>query len=94
MSNKLIIGLADKTAELLPAKPGFLLIDDGPVADAFLQKFERAKQFAPHSHSFNLLPMTYRKPTATASSRSASCRKCGPSQCYERKTMEQGELVH
>jgi hypothetical protein len=29
MSNKLIIGLADKTAELIPAKPGFLLIDDG-----------------------------------------------------------------
>jgi len=37
------------------------LIDDGPVADAFLQKFKRAKQFDPHSHSFNPLPMTYRK---------------------------------
>jgi hypothetical protein len=49
MSNKLILGLADKTAELTPAKPGFLLIDDGPVADAFLQKFKRAKQFDPHS---------------------------------------------
>src|SRR5712675_2336808 len=59
--NKLIIGLADKTAELTPAKPGFLLIDDGPVADAFLQKFRRAKQFDPHLHSFNPLPMTYRK---------------------------------
>jgi hypothetical protein len=61
MSNKLIIGLADKTAELIPAKSGFLLIDDGPVADAFSQKFKRAKQFDPQSYSFNPLSMTYRK---------------------------------
>ena len=60
--NKLIIGLADKTAQLIPAKPGFLLIDDGPVADAFLRKFRRAKQFDPHSHSFNPLPMSTGRP--------------------------------
>jgi hypothetical protein len=54
--NKLIIGLADKTAELIPEKPGFLLIDDGPVADAFLQKFKRAKQFDPHADSFKSAP--------------------------------------
>jgi hypothetical protein len=66
MTNKLIIGLADKTAEL-NTKPGFLLIDDGPIADAFLTRFKRAKQFDPHSHSFNPLPMTYRKAREFAS---------------------------
>jgi hypothetical protein len=59
--NQLVIGLADKTAELTPRKPGFLLIDDGPIADVFLHTFHRAKQFDPHSNSFNPLPMTYRK---------------------------------
>ena len=58
---KPIIGLAGKTAELIPAKPGFLLIDDGHVADAFSRKFKRVKRFDPHSHSFNPLAMTYRK---------------------------------
>jgi hypothetical protein len=55
--NKLHIGLADKTFH---TKPGFLLIDDGPVCDAFLTKFKRAKEFNPHKHSFNPLPMTVR----------------------------------
>jgi hypothetical protein len=40
--------LADKTAELTPKKPGFLLIDDGPIADAFLHTFQRTKRFDPH----------------------------------------------
>ncbi|MBA2400937.1 MAG: hypothetical protein H0V72_19990 [Bradyrhizobium sp.] len=65
--NKIIIGLADKTAELTPRRPAFLLIDDGPVADAFLDRFKRAKQFDPLSHSFNPLPMTYRKAREFAS---------------------------
>src|SRR6266404_6869764 len=56
---KLIIGLADKTAEL-HTEPGFLLIDDGPIADTFLDRFKRAKEFNPREHSFNPLPMTYR----------------------------------
>jgi hypothetical protein len=52
--NKLIIGLADKTPELR-TKPGFLLIDDGPVADVFLSRFKRARLFEPHLHSFDPL---------------------------------------
>jgi hypothetical protein len=60
--NKLIIGLADKTAKIAPSKPGFLLIDDGPIANAFLQTFKRVKQFDPHSHSFN--PLRWRSPGA------------------------------
>lgn len=55
--NKLIIGLADKTAAL-NTKPGFLLIDDGPIADAFLERFKRAKEFNPKSHSFNPLSLS------------------------------------
>jgi hypothetical protein len=43
MSNKLIIGLAGKTEELAP-ESGFLLIDDGLIADHFL-KTQSAKQF-------------------------------------------------
>jgi hypothetical protein len=59
--NKIIIGLADKT-EALYTKQGFLLIDDGPICDAFLKRFKRAKEFDPHKHSFNPLSgMTYRK---------------------------------
>ena len=64
--NKLIIGLADKTADL-NTKPGFLLIDDGPIADAFLARFKRAKEFNPKAHSFNPLPMEYRKARQFAS---------------------------
>jgi len=60
--NKLVIGLADKTDVLRPSKPGFLLIDDGPICDAFLKRYKLAKEFDPHKHSFNPLQrMTYRK---------------------------------
>jgi hypothetical protein len=66
MSNRLIIGLADKTAAL-HTNPGFLLIDDGPIADTFLRTFKRAKEFNPFAHSFNPLPMTYHKAREFAS---------------------------
>lgn len=52
--NRFIIGIADKTARL-DTKPGFLLIDDGPVADVFLLK-RGAKEFDPHKQSFNPPP--------------------------------------
>jgi hypothetical protein len=52
--NKLILGLNDKR-ELLDTKPGFLVIDDGPLGDKFLKRFKRAKVFDPHKHSFNPL---------------------------------------
>src|SRR5205085_2327601 len=57
--NRLIIGMADKAAEL-HAKRRFLLIDDGPICDEFLAAYPRAKEFIPTEHSFNPLPMTYR----------------------------------
>jgi hypothetical protein len=61
LMNKLIIGLADKT-EYLYAKQGFLLIDDGPICDAFLKRYKRPKEFDPRKHSFNSLwNMTVRK---------------------------------
>ncbi len=65
--NRIVIGLADKTEALTPEKPGFLLLDDGPIADTFLHTFKRAKEFNPHSHSFNPLPMTYRNAREFAS---------------------------
>lgn len=53
--NHLLIGTGDKTARLLEiTKPGFLLIDDGPIADAFEQHF-RVRTFNPTEHSFNPL---------------------------------------
>jgi hypothetical protein len=55
MQNKLLIGNADKTAQLLQVPPGFLLIDDGQIADAFLAHFARAKLFDVAEHSFNPL---------------------------------------
>lgn len=59
--NALYVGLADKTEQFLQAKPGFLLLDDGPIADAFLDQFPRAKEFNPTVHSFNpLRGMDYR----------------------------------
>jgi hypothetical protein len=65
--NRIIIGLADKT-EALYAKQGFLLIDDGPIADAFLKRYSRAKLFNPRSHSFNPLHgITYQKAREFAS---------------------------
>lgn len=44
---RLLIGTADKTQHLLDsADPkGFLLIDDGPIADAFLERFPNAREF-------------------------------------------------
>jgi hypothetical protein len=53
--NRLLIGTADKTEQLLDTPSGFLLIDDGPVADAFLAKFPQAKLFDPAVHHFNPL---------------------------------------
>lgn len=52
--NRLLIGTADKTEQLLQhAHPPFLLITD--VADAFLEAYPRASIFNPHKHSFNPL---------------------------------------
>jgi hypothetical protein len=54
--NSLLIGSDDFTDTLLGIAPtGFLLIDDGPIADAFLEHFPKAKLFAPTVHSFNPL---------------------------------------
>lgn len=59
--NLLVIGLAQKV-DALPTKQGFLLIDDGPIADVFLQKQKRAVLFDPKLHSFNPLQgMTYKQ---------------------------------
>lgn len=54
--NHLLIGAADKTERLLQiTRSPFLLVDDGPIADAFLATFTRAKRFNPTQHSFNPL---------------------------------------
>src|SRR4051812_39692814 len=54
MANHLLVGTADKTEQLLQlTPPGFLLIDDGPIADAYLAHFPRAKLFDISHHSFN-----------------------------------------
>jgi hypothetical protein len=53
--NTLLIGSADKTEELLDTTPGFLVIDDGPIADAFIAEFPHAKLFDPAVHCFNPL---------------------------------------
>jgi hypothetical protein len=60
--NHLLIGTEDKTQHLLDrAQPGFLLIDDGPIADAFIERF-RPRVFDPAKHSFNPLGhRTYRQ---------------------------------
>jgi len=52
--NRLVLGLGAKR-HLLDTKQGFLLIDDGPLCDLFLERFKRAKEFNPHKHSFNPL---------------------------------------
>ncbi len=61
--NHLLLGAADKTHRLLEiTKPRFLLIDDGPIADAFLDRFAKARLFDPLIHSFNPLSgMDYRR---------------------------------
>jgi hypothetical protein len=54
--NHVILGTADKTEPLLHVtRYGFLLVDDGPIADAFLSHFPRARVFDPAVHSFNPL---------------------------------------
>jgi hypothetical protein len=54
--NHLLLGAADKTSQLLAwAEKTFLLIDDGPVADHFLERFPHAKLFDVVSHTFNPL---------------------------------------
>jgi hypothetical protein len=54
--NQLLIGIADKTERFIQlTKQPFLLLDDGPIADAFLASFPRAKLFDPAQHSFNPL---------------------------------------
>jgi hypothetical protein len=61
--NHLLLGAADKTDRLLEiTKPRFLLIDDGPIADAFLSRFPKARLFDPSVHSFNpLAGLDYRR---------------------------------
>lgn len=61
--NHLLLGTADKAERLLAiTKPRFLLIDDGPIADAFLEHFPKARLFDPAQHSFNpLAGMDYRR---------------------------------
>lgn len=39
----------------------FLLVDDGPVAELFKTQFPNATVFNPRRHSFNPLPMNYKK---------------------------------
>src|SRR4051812_11290987 len=54
--NHLLLGTGDKTPRLLKiTKPGFLLIDDGPIADAFLASFKKVRVFDTSLHSFNPL---------------------------------------
>lgn len=52
---QLLLGTADKTEHLLQTPSPFLLIDDGPVADAFAQKFPEATIFNPRRDSFAIL---------------------------------------
>ncbi len=61
--NHLLVGTADKTEQLLSLSHyGFLVIDDGPLADAFSKRFPRAKQFDITQHSFNpMRGMDYRR---------------------------------
>jgi hypothetical protein len=44
-----------------------LLIDEGPIADFSLKRFKRAEEFRPREHSFNPLPMDYRRAREFAS---------------------------
>jgi len=62
MANYLLIGTNDKTeAALHAAELPFLLIDDGPIADAFAERFA-ARTFDPAKDSFNpLRGMTHRQ---------------------------------
>lgn len=54
--NHAFIGLGDKTEPFLDTTTEpFLLIDDGPIADAFAERFPKAKRFDVERHSFNPL---------------------------------------
>jgi hypothetical protein len=66
--NHLLIGTDDHTQRLLNiSKPRFLLIDDGPIADAFLTQFPKARPFDPAVHSFDpLAGMDYPRARAFA----------------------------
>lgn len=61
--NHITIGMGDTTDFLLEhAKPPFLLIDDGPVADDFAAQFPKAQQFDLTTDSFNPLKgMNYKR---------------------------------
>lgn len=58
--NKLIIGLADKTEQLC-TKAGIRFIDDGAIANVFLSRFNGARLFDPHVHSFEPVKDTPKK---------------------------------
>lgn len=54
--NHLLLGTADKTEQLIEwAEKSFVVLDDGPVADTFLEHFPRAHLFDVSKHSFNPL---------------------------------------
>jgi hypothetical protein len=61
--NHLLLGTDDFTERLSDiTRPGFLLIDDGPIADAFTEHFPHAKHFDVSQHSFNpLRGMDYKR---------------------------------
>lgn len=56
--NFLAVGLADKHFD---TDPGFLLLDDGPIANAMLDRFPEAIVFNPRRDTLNPLPMKYRR---------------------------------
>jgi len=61
MTNKLLVGHADKTEQLLHINGGFLLLAEPDLCAAAQHKFPRAHVFDPLAHSFNpLKDMDYR----------------------------------
>ena len=58
--NSLLIGTGDKLKDFVElAEPPFIFIDDdGPIADAFIERF-RPRVFDPTKHSFNPLPANH-----------------------------------
>lgn len=63
---KLVLGLGDKS-ELADTEQPFLLIDDGPLCDVFLERFKKAKLFDWNTHGLNPLPADYRRARDLAS---------------------------
>src|SRR5262245_40268920 len=61
--NHLLFGTGDKRARYLEVAghgPHFMLIDDGPLVEPFLDRFPKAKLFDVSKHHFNPLKgMTY-----------------------------------